>query len=192
MSGLADDLAASPAGLGRLATGRENWSDAFALSTPGVYRSFAAPMMVLPLSVIADDAISQALGFPPGGTAAAWASALGFALYTLLYPSAVGVLAHRLGGAAGFPAFVIALNWMRFWLHVAMAALGLAAMAGLPGPVVASVWIPLAGLSLYLIWRLARETLTGEFGFSLLVVLLALAAETASNYAAFLLVRTFG
>ncbi len=186
------DLAASPAGLFRLAAGRETWAASFDGSTAGFLRSFAAPLLALPLSLSVEGPLGRAIGGQAPTAAQMWASALGFLAYTLLYPAAVGLLTSWLGGGAGFALFVTAFNWLRLWLHAAFAVVGLIAGSALPPGVAASGWIMAAGAMFYLLWRLARETLTGEVGFSLAVVLLALASETAADYAAVLLVGVFG
>lgn len=188
---LADGSAAAD-GLFRLAAGREGWASAFDATSAGFLRSFIGPLLVLPLSLATEPALRAAIGAPPPDAASTWAAASGFLLYTVAYPALLALLVGMFGGKAGYAAFVVGFNWMRFWLNLSFAALGLAAGLGLPAAVVATVWIVLAGVSLFLTWRLARETLTGEIGFSLAVVMLAPAAQTASDALASALVRVFG
>lgn len=186
------DLTASPVGLIRMAAGREDWRASFDASTGGFVRSFAALVPALVLSLSVDGPLLLAIGGQAPTAAQSWASAAGFAIHTVLYPVLVGLLVSRLGGAAGFGLFVTALNWLRLWLHAALAVVGVAAAAGLPQAVVVTGWITVAAAMFYLLWRLARETLTGEVGLSLAVVMLALGSETAADYLAAWLVGVFG
>lgn len=195
-------LAATPRVLADLAGGGSVAEAMIDASFGGVARSFLWPLAGLLFILASSAPLTAAVAALAPATAGAeaatptaqagWATALGHLLYTAAFPAALAALTSRLGGGAGYGAFLVLFNGMRFWLAGAYAVLGLAAAAGLPPAAVAAGWVTLAGGSLFLIWRIARETLTGEVGFSLAVVLLALGCDAGSDYAAGWLAGLFG
>jgi len=187
------DAAPATRNLGRLVVGRDDWAEGLDASTGGFLRSFAGPLMALPFALAADAALSQAAQpAAPRAAAALWVTGAGHLIDTVLYPLLVAAMVWRLGGKGGYGAFVVLINWMGFWLNLTLAATGLVVMAGAPAAVVQVGGFALFAGSLYLTWRAARETLTGEIGFSLAVVMLAFASELGSYVAAAALVKVFG
>lgn len=183
MRRLLEEAAEALSALGGVLVGREGAAGALDGSLSGVARSFAGALLGLPFAVYADGPLRAALGLRPAPPLyVIWSSTASQLIGLVVFPLLLGLLVRRLGGGAGFGRFLSGYYWLQFWLSVAVALLAFALTLGLPAAVQGAVGIAVAGMSLYLTWRLARELLTGEFALSLAVVLLSVAAELGSDY----------
>lgn len=175
---LLDQAGASAEGLVRLARLRPDWSERFDFSVDGFLRSFGGVLVALPFAVFATATI-----VPAEQTHRAvllWASGFAHVIEHLAYPLAMAVVCRAFGARAGYPGFVVTVNWASCWLNVALAGVALLALASRQAA--ALVGMLLYSVLMFLTWRAARETLTGEVGLSLLAVLLAFGAAVASEF----------
>lgn len=202
-----EDGAVSLPALAGLLVGREHWGERLDVSTDGFLRSFWAPFASV-VFVLAGDAFYNAAeraervvtaAQTGGGThldnaiqvaqaevsmGHLWAGLAQVALPTLSFPIVALALVRWLGGGAGYGALVVTMNWALFWLNLALAVMAATLRLGAPLQVFQIVGLVLYGMTLYLAWRAARATLTGEVSLSLMMTLLYFACSMISAYAA--------
>lgn len=187
MNRLLDEVAASLPTLGRLLVGREDWDAELRADGGALARSFLGAAAGLPFALYADGPLRTAMNMRAATSLApVWVETASYAVSLFGFPLLLALLVARLGGGGGLGRFVVGYNWLQLWLNLAVAALALGLSAGLPVITLPVVGITLTGVSLFLTWRLARETLTGEFGLSLAVAMLSIAVEVGADQ----LVRT--
>ena len=179
MSTLAEARSAG-GGLVRLVRADPAWANAFAFTTAGFMRSFAAPVVVLPVYVAAVALVDHGASIRAlaGAGAAHLIDAFGF-------PLLLAAIAAPLRFKAGFAAFVTVNNWAALYLNVGLALASLLVLLGPDGLQVFS-WISLVllCLSVVLVWRIARETLSHDLAPIVLVVVLAVAWSVFADEAA--------
>ncbi len=160
-------------GLGRLLWLDPKWAGSFDFSVAGFLRSFYGPLMALPFYLFYSalfEATQQGHPVTPTLLAVAAGEHLADALG---YVGLVILIARPLGVAGGIAAFVTVLNWRVLYLT---GALGLASLLLMVGPdgTALFAWscLLLLLVSLMLVWRAVRETLTKELAPGLLMVVL--------------------
>ena len=171
MSAFAVEARAAGSGLVRLVRAEPSWAAEFAFTTGGFLRSFAAPVAVLPLYVAAVALVDRGASVQAleSAGAAHLIDAFGF-------PLLLAAIAGPLRFKAGFAAFVTVNNWAALYLNIALALCALLALLG-PAGIEAFSWISLLllCLSVLIVWRIARETLSHELAAVVLVVVLSVA-----------------
>lgn len=172
MAGIAEEARAAPGGLVRLLKGGRDWDRAFAFTAGSFVRSFAGPLLALPLYVLAAAVVQRAGG--GGGPAGLWAAGLAHLLDAFGFPVLLALLAGPLRVKSGYLAFVVVNNWAALYLNALLLAAALWTLLGADGAVVFS-WCTLLLLSLAVVltWRIARETLSAEPAPLALVVVLS-------------------
>ena len=180
MTGVLNEARAAGGGLARLLGRRPGWDARFAFSTGGFVRSFAGPLLALPLYVFAVALVERGTS-----DAVLWAAGLAHLVDTFGFPLLLAALAGPLRTKPGYAAFVTVNNWAALYLNLFLAAASLLALLGSDG-VQAFSWMTLLLLvvSVALVWRIAWETLSHELAVVVLVVVLsvgwsALADQTA-------------
>ncbi|MGC1303694.1 MAG: hypothetical protein WA840_15100 [Caulobacteraceae bacterium] len=167
-------------GLGRLLGFDKRWAEGFDFSLGGFLRSFYGPLLALPFYVFyvamvqATQVAERGVSLPILAVAAGehLLDAFGFILIVFL-------IAKPLRVGAGFSAFATVVNWSSLYLNAILAVASLLLMAGADGlQVFGLVYLMLLIVSIFLVWRVGRETLTREFAPVLLVVVLSVAWST--------------
>jgi hypothetical protein len=168
-------------GLGRLLRFSPKWTEAFDFSLSGFLRSFYGPLLALPFYVFfvamvqAVQVAERGVPLPILGIAAGEHLLDAFG-YVLL----IGLIARPLGIGAGFSAFATIVNWAALYLNAVLAAASLLLLGGPDGlEVFAQIYRILLVISVFLVWRAARETLTRDLAPVVLVVVLSLAWSIA-------------
>jgi hypothetical protein len=160
-------------GLGRLLWLNPKWAESFDFSFAGFLRSFYGPLMALPFYLFCS-ALFEATQMEHPVTPVLLAVAAGEHLADALgYVGLVFLIARPLGIAGGVAAFVTVLNWRVLYLTGALGVASLLLMAG-PGGTALFAWscLVLLAVSLAVVWRAIRETLTKELAPGLLLVVL--------------------
>ena len=158
-------------GLAGLLRGRPGWEAGFAFSTDGFLRSFAAPLLGLPLYVAATALVVRSgAKLEDGGSL--FSAGLSQLIDGLGFPLVLALAAGPLRLKDGYAAFVIASNWASLYLNLLLLAASLLALAGADGMALFG-WASLLILSasIFVTWRIAHETLTRELAPLVLVVL---------------------
>ncbi len=175
------DIADAGVGVARLIRYDPRWLEAFDLSVGGFLRSFAGPILSLPFVVIVAAMIT---GVPGDGhvidSRVLWAAGLSQVLATIAYPAVVGFLARPLGIGEGYGAFIVVVNWASLFVNIAITAATALLLLG-TFDLFGFVWLVLFGLSLFVVWRASRETLSPEIGPSLMVVVLWVGIGVATD-----------
>ena len=170
MSALAAEARSAGGGLVRLVRADPAWADRFAFTTGGFVRSFAAPLVVLPLYIAAVALVDRG-----ASGRALWGAGTAHLIDAFGFPLLLAAIAAPLRFKAGFAAFVTVNNWATLYLNIALALASLLTLLG-PDGLQAFSWasLVLLCLSVLLVWRIARETLSFELAPIVLVVVLAL------------------
>jgi hypothetical protein len=181
---LTREIAGTGRGLIRLARYDARWAEDFDFSTTGFFRSFFAPVLALPFTlVLAALAVSNggAKPFTSGDLLAAGVSHVtGVAAFAVL----VALIARPFGLTAGYAAFMILVNWSGLFITLAACAAAALTLFGATGlGLFGFAWILLFLIQFYIIWRAARETLSADYGPAVLMVVLSVAIGAASNAA---------
>lgn len=188
------EIASAGVGVGRLIRYDPRWPDGFTPTTSGFLRSFLGPLLALPFALIVAAAYASA---EPDHAAATSVSAsalitlaaIAHLLYSLGYPVLIGALARPLQIGEGYAGFVIVANWSSLFFNVALAGASSLALFGEPGfAAFGLLAVGLFGLSIFVIWRAAREVLSHEIAVALLAVVLSVGMVALSNQVASLLV----
>lgn len=181
------DITDAGVGVTRLIRYDPSWLEAFDVSVGGFLRSFAGPLLSLPFVVIVAAMIT---GVPGDGHVidprVLWAAGVSQLMVTVAYPCAVGFLAKPLGISEGYGAFIVVVNWASLFLNIAVTAATALLLFGTFN-LFGFVWLVLFGLSLFVVWRAARETLSQEIGPPLMVVVLWVGVNVATDRLAQLL-----
>ncbi len=166
------DITGAGVGVARLIRFDPRWREAFDPSAGGFLRSFAGPILSLPFVLIVE---AMTTGVPGDGHVIdpriLWAAALSQLMAMVAYPAALAFLAKPLGVGAGYGAFIVVVNWASFLVSITVAAATALLLFGASN-LFFFVWLVLFGLSLFVVWRAARETLSEEIGPTLTVVVL--------------------
>ncbi len=171
MLALTLEARAAASGIVRLVRGDAAWDQGFDFTTSGFVRSFIGPVLALPLYVAA-----VALVEHPPSDGVLWQAALAHLLDAFGFALLLAVIAGPMRFKAGFAAFVTVNNWASLYLNVALALASLFALLGPSGEQVFSLCsLVLLCLSVLIVWRVARETLSHELAPIVLVVVLSLA-----------------
>lgn len=183
MTALASEARTAPKGLLRLFRGVRDWDAAFAFTTASFVRSFAAPLLALPLYVLAVAVVDRS-GLDARETSL-WTAAAAHLVDAFGFPLLLAALAKPLRLKAGYLAFVVVSNWAALYLNVVLLAASLLTLLGADGAAVFS-WasLLLLCLSVALTWRIARETLSHEIAPLALVVVLDVAWGVLADEAA--------
>jgi hypothetical protein len=175
------DITEAGVGVARLIRYDPRWMEAFDASAGGFLRSFAGPILSLPFVVIVAAMIT---GVPGDGHVIdpriLWAAGLSQLMATVAYPAAVGFLAKPLGIGEGYGAFIVVVNWASFFVNIAVTAATVLLLMG-TFDLFGFVWLVLFGLSLFVVWRASRETLSQEIAPSLMVVALWVGVSVATD-----------
>ncbi len=168
---------AAARGLVRLIKADAAWSDDFAFTTGGFVRSFAGPLAALPLYVLAVALVDRGLGTASlgGAGAAHLIDAFGF-------PLLLAAIAGPLRVQAGYAAFVTTTNWAALYLNLMLVIASPLALLGADGARLFG-WasLLLLALSLLIVWRAGRETLSHEIAPLALVVVLSIAWSVVAD-----------
>ncbi len=182
---LAAESAAAGKGLFRLMAFDPRWAEGFDASTAGFLRSFIAPLLALPFYLSAAATLSQMVGGAEPDSADLAAAALSHLINAFGFPLVIGLLARPLRAQAGYAGFVVVMNWACLAFNVLLAATALLAMAGDPGMRVFKVALLIMfSLSIFVIWRAARENLSPDVPVALLVVVMSVAFSEIAEEAA--------
>jgi len=169
------------------------WPDGFDFSFTGFVRSFFGPLLALPFFLVFAALVSTRGGVEPLPPQTAWAAGLGHLIYLVAFPVIVALLAKPLGFASGYAAFIVVVNWANLFLNMVLAAISPLALLGQGGfGLLSFLWLALFGLSVFVTWRAARETLSAEMTPALLMVVLAIGVGVGSDQVSTLLVRAIG
>ncbi len=171
MFALTLEARAAASGIVRLVRGDSTWHEGFDFTTAGFVRSFIGPVLALPLYVAAVALVER-----PSSDGLLWQAALAHLLDAFGFPVLLAVIAGPMRFKAGYAAFVTVNNWAALYLNVALAGASLFALLGPAGEQAFSLCsLVLLCLSVLIVWRLARETLSHELAPIVLVVVLSLA-----------------
>ena len=182
---LAAESVAASQGLVRLITFNPRWAEGFDASTAGFLRSFIAPLLALPLYLPVAQVLAEKLEKVPSDSTSLAAAGVAHLINALGFPALVGLWAKPLGFQSGYAGFVVVTNWASLLLNALLALATLAVFAGEPGvELFKMLALGLFGLSIFITWRAARETLTAEIAHILLVVVLSVALSALSDEAA--------
>lgn len=163
------------------------WPRWFDLSVPGFVRSFLAPALALPLDVFCS--AMEVRQTQPVTTPELWGAAAANAINAVGFPLLIALVAKPLRIDAGYPAFIIVTNWAGLLCNVLLLAASPLLLAGQDGlGTFAVIQLVLLCLSILVVWRTARETLSRERAPVLLVMVLFVAVSAVSE----LVVQPFG
>jgi hypothetical protein len=153
---------------------RADWSLGFEISARGFARSFLGPALALPFYLLTAAVLARA-DTGSGPTAASlWGSGLTLLLDAVAFPTVMALLARPLGFASGYCPFIIVTNWASLVANALLALIAFAALFGREGySVFATFAVALFGLSVFVTWRTARETLSRETAPVLMAVVLS-------------------
>jgi hypothetical protein len=178
---LTREIADAGRGVARLVRYDPRWPEGFDFSAGGFVRSFFGPLLALPFYVVFAAMISTKGGAEPLTSGPLWAAAIGHALNTAAFPILVALVARPFGLASGFAAFIVLVNWAGLFVNIALTAISPLTLLGDTGfDILGFAWLILFGLSIFLTWRAARETLSTEVAPALLMVVLSVAVGVAA------------
>jgi len=171
-------------GVGRLLRYDPRWTDGFEATTSGFLRSFVAPLLGLPFSLIVAALVSAAAEDQTGADMGlVWGQAVSHLVYAALYPVAIGLLARPAGIGAGYALFVIVTNWASLFLNIALAGVSAATLFGENGFVVFNLMaLVILGASIFITWRAAREVLSDQLSPALMVVVVSIGVLALADY----------
>ncbi len=171
MASLVGDARAAGRGLIGLVRGRPGWADDFSFSTQGFIGSFAGPLAALPLYVLAVALVDRG-----SATTTLWGAGAAHLVDAFGFPLLLAAIARPLRFEAGYAAFVTVSNWAALYLNAMLAAASLLTLLGADGGRLFG-WasLLLLALSVLLVWRIGRETLSREVAPIVLLVVLSIA-----------------
>jgi hypothetical protein len=170
-----NEVAGAVSGMARLIAHRDDWFQGFDLTARGFVRSFLAQAAALPFYLVTAALVAR-VSAPAQALPTVWAAGAAHVLDTFSYPLLIALIARPLRLGGGFPAFIVVNNWISLIFNAAMAVLAFFVLLGREGFAVFSTgFLVLFGLSIFLTWRTARETLTEELAPALLVTVLSVA-----------------
>jgi len=184
---LTREIADAGVGLGRLVRYDPRWPEGFDPSASGFLRSFLGPLIGLPFYLFVASVL------PTDGPGPMWSAGMSHVLNAVAYPVVVGLLARPFALGAGYAGFIVIVNWASLFLNMGTAAAALLVRLGENGLAAFSyAWLCLFGMSLFITWRAARETLSSEIPPALLMVVLSVAVGVASDQVSDKLVAWLG
>jgi hypothetical protein len=185
---LTREIADAGVGVARLIRYDPRWPEAFDPTASGFLRSFLGPILSLPFIVIVSAMITGVPGdghmIDPRGL---WGAGLSQVINMIAYPAVMAALARPLGMGAGYGTFIVVVNWASLFLNIAVTAATALLLLG-SFEVFGFIWLVLFGISLFVVWRAARETLSPEIGPALLAVVLWVGLGVLTDHAGALLV----
>ena len=165
------EIAEAGVGVGRLIRYDPRWPDGFNPTTSGFLRSFLGPLLGLPFSLLI---ATLSIGDAAPLDRLLWASGLSYVMNALAFPALIAALARPLKIGEGYAGFIIIVNWATLFLNACTAGVSLLILGGETGRgIFTVVWLVLFGLSLFIVWRASRETLSTEIPIALLMVVLS-------------------
>lgn len=190
---LTREIADAGRSLGRLLAYNPGWPEGMDFSSDGFIRSFFAPILATPFAIVFGVILSTKSGTEPFTQALIWREAVAHLINVFGFALVVGALSRPLGFSVGYGAFITLANWATLFLTVAACLLaGLSFLGDAGKGLHVLLQLLLALLSLFIIWRAARETLSVEIGPPLLMVVLWVAVSFGAGQAAALLLALFG
>jgi hypothetical protein len=166
------DIAEAGTGMVRLIRYDPRWVEAFDASAGGFLRSFAGPLISLPFVILI---AAMVTGIPGDGHVIdprlLWAAGLSQIVCTVAFPVVVGLLVRPLGIGEGYGAFIVVVNWASLFVNIAITAATALLLFG-TFDLFGFVWLVLFGVSLFVVWRASRETLSHEIAPALMMVVL--------------------
>ncbi|WP_158916384.1 hypothetical protein [Caulobacter sp. S45] len=174
------DIVRVARGLGRLLRFDARWVEGFDFSMRGFLQSFYGPLLAMPFYVFYIAMVQSTQASGRGLSALVLGVAAGEHLLDAFgYILIIAVISRPLRVGAGFSAFATVVNWSSLFLNAPLAVASLLLMGGQDGLEGFGLFgLLLVCLSVYVIWRAARETLTREIAPLALVVVLAVAWST--------------
>jgi hypothetical protein len=183
------EASAAAWGLQALVRHLPSWSAGFDPSLRGFVRSFLAQAAALPFYLLTAAMVARAAA-PASGPATLWAAGLSDLMDALVYPVVVAAVARPLKLGAGFSAFIVVVNWAALFMNAFLGLGSLAVLFGREGGAVFNTAaVVVFGLSIFITWRAARETLTHELAPALLMVVLSVGVGVLCDQASGDLVR---
>ena len=180
MAVLSAQARAAGSGLVRLLRWDPSWGDGFDFTVGGFVRSFAGPLLALPLYVLAVAVVEH-----PSSGAVLWGAGAAQLIDAFGFPLLLAAISGPLRFKPGYAAFVTVNNWAALYLNIALAAASLLALLGPVGEQAFSgCTLLLLVASVAIVWRIARETLSLELAPIVLVVVLSLTWGALADQAA--------
>lgn len=183
MAGLAQDIAAAGRGLLRLVRRDPGWAGDFDLTARGFWLSFAAPLLALPLYVLASAVVART-SMGAVTPALLWSAAGAHLLDAFGFPLVLALLAGWLRVKPGYGGFVTVYNWASLYVTGALLLAALPALIGAGGLTAFELLaFVLLVTSVFVTARAARETLSRELAPIALVVVLSVASGAMADQA---------
>jgi hypothetical protein len=177
------EIAEAGVGVGRLIRYDPRWPDGFNPSAAGFVRSFLGPLFGLPFNLMASALIARASPGPMHNLL--WVAAASHIASALAFPALVAAIARPLKVGEGYAGFIIIYNWASLFVNVLTAAVSLLILTGDLGyDVFTTIWLLLFGVSLFVVWRAACETLSPDIPIALLMVVLSVAVGVLTDQVA--------
>ncbi len=176
------EIAGAARGLTRLIRFDPQWYEGFDFSAGGFVRSFGAALAGLPFAIIMGAILFRSAGVSQEVlTRGLAATGVGYAVNAVGFPLLAALIARPVGVTQGYVALIVVLNWAGLFLTMLLAAGSLAVLVG-AGPLFGLVSLLQIALKVFVVWRAAKETLTGELGVTVLMVVLFVALDFGSDY----------
>jgi hypothetical protein len=166
------------------------WHEGLDISWSGFRRSFFAPLFGLPFHLVFAAFILSKGGAEPIGTAEILVLVLAYLINAFGMPALVAAVSRPFGFQAGYPPFVILLNWSGLFFNMGLcliAPLSLLGARGVDG--LGFLWMVILALRIFITWRSARSTLSNDFAPALLMVVLLVAVDWGADQIAALVIR---
>ena len=166
------EIAGAGIGVGRLIRYDPRWPEGFTPTAGGFVRSFLGPLLGLPFYLLVSAAMSAGDAGPVSRIL--WASGVSDVINAIAFPALIAAIARPLKIGEGYAGFIIIVNWASLFMNICAAAAAALTLTGDGGQqIFVFVWLALFGLSLFVTWRAARETLSPEVPIALLMVVLS-------------------
>ena len=166
------EIAGAGIGVGRLIRYDPRWPEGFTPTAGGFVRSFLGPLLGLPFYLLVSAAMSAGDAGPVSRIL--WASGVSDVINAIAFPALIAAIARPLKIGEGYAGFIIIVNWASLFMNICAAAAAALTLTGDGGQqIFVFVWLALFGLSLFVTWRAARETLSPEIPIALLMVVLS-------------------
>jgi hypothetical protein len=176
------EIAAAGVGVGRLIRYDPRWPDGFNPTTGGFLRSVIGPLLALPFDLIVVSTMGAAGSSAPVSNRLMWVAVLSHLLNAVAYPALIAAFARPLKIGHGYAGFVIIVNWASLFVSILTAAASPLTLAGPTGAgLFTFVWLAMFGISLFVTWRAARETLSEDIPVALLMVVLSVGVGVVAD-----------
>ena len=187
---LSREIGGAGRGVLRLARFDPRWPEDFDFSAVGFYRSFFAPALALPFTLVLTALAATEGGSKPLTATLLWAAALTHVITALGFPLLVAAFARPFAFTVGYAGFIVLVNWSNLFITFALCAVSPLTLLGKDGfGFFNFFWLVLSLAQIFMIWRSARMTLSTEFPPALLMVVLWVAIGVASDQAALFVAR---